>query len=67
MIGFEHRHAGRRGEEEIAALDEVDVRLVAVDREQPADVADEVGAVEREVDVLRRGELLADTAGEARA
>ena len=58
--------AGLRRQEQIAALDQPDVGALAVDGEELARAAEKVDAVEREADIDRRRELLADAAGRER-
>ena len=67
MVPRERRGTCLAGKEEIAALAEPDLRPLAVDREEIAGPAQEIDAVERDRDIHRRGELLADAAaGERR-
>ena len=62
VVPAERLRAGVGGEEQIAALDQPEVGALAVDFEQVAGAAEEIDGVEREADIDRRRELLADAA-----
>ena len=56
----EYGRAGGCLEIEITAFVQTDFRLVAVEGEMLADIAQKIDAVERDVNIHRRGELLPD-------
>ena len=62
MIVLEDRRAVRRGEVEIAVLDEPDLGPFAVDAQMLADAPQELDAEPADLDVHRRRELLPDRA-----
>ena len=62
VVPGERRCAGVGGEKEVAALAERDLRPFAVDRKQLADIPQERDAEERDLDIDRGRELLADRA-----
>ncbi len=62
VVGEERRHAGRGREEEIAGLDEADLRHLAVDREVGGEAPKEADAEPADLDVDAGAVLLADRA-----
>ena len=60
LIGLEHRSALTAGDIEIAALVQIDGGYLAIDGETGADIPQEADAEERDADVDRARELLAD-------